>query len=148
MMAGVLLVAVLVLLVGTDRLVAWAARPGRRARGARRWRRRVNPNFTLALAEVPPHMGGAAGAAMQTGQRIGSAIGAALLMTVYEVVQGSGSTSRGLQAALLTALVVAGRGTGDGGPGVARTETVSRPAQCGRRTVTGPEPISPEPISP
>ena len=45
--------------------------------------------------------------AIQTGQRIGSAIGAALLMTVYEIVQGSGSAwSRGLQAALLTALVV------------------------------------------
>ena len=104
MMTGVLLVAVLVPLVGTDRL-GWVLVPalvlaGLGGGGV------VNPNFTLALAEVPPHMGGAAGAAIQTGQRIGSAIGAALLMTVYEVVQGSGSASRGLQAALLTALVV------------------------------------------
>ncbi len=66
----------------------------------------VNPNFTLSLAEVPPHMGGAAGGALQTGQRIGSAVGAALLMTVYQVTEGSASTGRALQAALLTALVV------------------------------------------
>ena len=44
----------------------------------------VSPNMTLTLAEVPPRMGGAAGGALQTGQRIGSAIGAALLMTVYQ----------------------------------------------------------------
>ena len=68
----------------------------------------VNPNFTLSLAEVPPHMGGAAGGALQTGQRIGSSIGAALLMTVYQVTEGSASTGRALQAALLTALVVLG----------------------------------------
>ena len=68
----------------------------------------VNPNFTLSLAEVPPHMGGAAGGALQTGQRIGSSIGAALLMTVYQVTEGSASTGRALQTALLTALVVLG----------------------------------------
>ena len=33
-------------------------------------------------------MGGAAGAALQTGQRIGSSFGAALLITVYEVAEG------------------------------------------------------------
>ena len=44
----------------------------------------ISPNFTLTLAEVPPQMGGAAGGALQTGQRIGSALGAALLMTVYQ----------------------------------------------------------------
>ena len=46
----------------------------------------ISPNFTLTLAEVPPRMGGAAGGALQTGQRIGSALGAALLMTVYQAV--------------------------------------------------------------
>ena len=46
----------------------------------------ISPNFTLTLAEVPPQMGGAAGGALQTGQRIGSALGAALLMTVYQAV--------------------------------------------------------------
>ena len=68
----------------------------------------VNPNFTLSLAEVPPYMGGAAGGALQTGQRIGSSIGAALLITVYQVTASSASTGRALQTALLTALVVLG----------------------------------------
>lgn len=45
----------------------------------------VSPNFTLTLERVPPRMGGAAGGALQTGQRIGSALGAALLMTVFRV---------------------------------------------------------------
>ena len=67
----------------------------------------VSPNFTLSLAEVPPRMGGAAGGALQTGQRIGSAIGAALLMTVYQLTLGTTDTSgRALQYALLTALGV------------------------------------------
>ena len=66
----------------------------------------VNPNFTLSLAEVPPHMGGAAGGALQTGQRIGSSIGAALLMTVYGLTASAASTGRALQAALVTALGV------------------------------------------
>ncbi len=42
----------------------------------------VSPNFTLTLADVPPRMGGAAGGALQTGQRIGSALGTALMMSV------------------------------------------------------------------
>ncbi|WP_246060700.1 MFS transporter [Nocardioides dongxiaopingii] len=58
----------------------------------------VSPNLTLTLADVPPRMGGAAGGAVQTGQRLGSALGAALLMTVFQV--------SGLRAALLTAIGV------------------------------------------
>ncbi|WP_244963025.1 MFS transporter [Nocardioides dongkuii] len=65
----------------------------------------VSPNFTLTLADVPPRMGGAAGGALQTGQRIGSAIGAALLMTAYQV-GAARSADHGLRVALLTALVV------------------------------------------
>jgi EmrB/QacA subfamily drug resistance transporter len=45
----------------------------------------VSPNFTLTLAEVPTRMGGAAGGAVQTGQRIGASIGAAVVMTAYQV---------------------------------------------------------------
>lgn len=45
----------------------------------------ISPNMTLALHDVPPRMGGAAGAALQTGQRIGSALGAAIMVTAYEV---------------------------------------------------------------
>ena len=67
----------------------------------------VSPNFTLSLAEVPARMGGAAGGALQTGQRIGSAIGAALLMTVYQLASGTTDTpGRALEYALLTALAV------------------------------------------
>lgn len=64
----------------------------------------VGPNFTLTLADVPPRMGGAAGGAVQTGQRLGSALGAALLATVYQSVASRGSVDDGLRAAYLTAL--------------------------------------------
>jgi EmrB/QacA subfamily drug resistance transporter len=67
----------------------------------------VSPNFTLTLAEVPPRMGGAAGGALQTGQRIGSALGAALLMTTYQVtLSATGETGPALRAALGAALAL------------------------------------------
>ncbi len=66
----------------------------------------ISPNFTLTLAEVPPAMGGAAGAALQTGQRIGSSLGAALLITVYELADGPMPADGALQASLLTSLLV------------------------------------------
>ncbi len=71
----------------------------------------VSPNITLTLAEVPPRMGGAAGGALQTGQRIGASIGAAVLVTVYQVTAGPGagdtsSDGTALRAALLTAVVL------------------------------------------
>jgi hypothetical protein len=58
--------------------------------------------MTLTLSEVPPRMGGAAGGALQTGQRIGASIGAAVLVTVYQVVVEDLSAGAGLRAALLT----------------------------------------------
>ncbi|MCW2739131.1 MFS transporter [Nocardioides sp.] len=66
----------------------------------------ISPNFTLTLAEVPPRMGGAAGGALQTGQRIGSALGAALLMTVYQSVGTVASAPVAARSALLAALAV------------------------------------------
>ena len=66
----------------------------------------VSPNFTLTLSDVPPRMGGAAGGAIQTGQRIGSSLGAALLVTVYQVGVSHTSTGWALRAALLVALAV------------------------------------------
>jgi MFS family permease len=45
----------------------------------------ISPNITLTLDRVPPRMGGAAGGALQTGQRIGSAVGAALLAAVFRI---------------------------------------------------------------
>ncbi|ANS80366.1 putative transmembrane efflux protein [Serinicoccus hydrothermalis] len=67
----------------------------------------VSPNFTLTLAEVPPRMGGAAGGALQTGQRVGSAIGAAVLVTAYQLGAGSSQDpGDGLRAAIGTALAL------------------------------------------
>ncbi|MGW4484473.1 MFS transporter [Amycolatopsis sp. NPDC004368] len=48
------------------------------------------PNTTLTLECVPPSMAGVAGGALQTGQRIGTAIGTAVLASVFQsVVVGS-----------------------------------------------------------
>ena len=66
----------------------------------------VSPNITLTLAEVPPRMGGAAGAALQTGQRIGASIGAALLVTVYQLTMGPASADTAIRVALLTGALV------------------------------------------
>jgi EmrB/QacA subfamily drug resistance transporter len=66
----------------------------------------VSPNMTLTLAEVPPRMGGAAGGAVQTGQRVGSSIGAAVLMTVYSVASAHVASGSALRLALLTGAVL------------------------------------------
>ncbi|RYB95841.1 MFS transporter [Nocardioides oleivorans] len=66
----------------------------------------ISPNLTLTLAEVPPRMGGAAGGALQTGQRIGSALGAALLMTIYQAVASTTSAPVAARTAFLAALAV------------------------------------------
>lgn len=77
----------------------------------------ISPNFTLTLENVPTRMAGAAGGALQTGQRIGTAIGTALLMAAYRnalAAEFSAQTalrlSVGLALVLLTgALVLAVR---------------------------------------
>ena len=48
----------------------------------------ISPNITLTLGEVPVRMAGAAGGALQTGQRIGSAVGTALLPGAYYTALG------------------------------------------------------------
>jgi len=51
----------------------------------------TSPNVTLTLEAVPVRMAGAAGGALQTAQRIGAAIGTALLASFfYRVLTGSG----------------------------------------------------------
>jgi EmrB/QacA subfamily drug resistance transporter len=51
----------------------------------------ISPNLTLTLSEVPVRMAGAAGGALQTGQRVGSAIGTAFLAgTYYSELNASG----------------------------------------------------------
>jgi EmrB/QacA subfamily drug resistance transporter len=65
----------------------------------------VSPNTSLTLESVPTRMAGAAGGALQTAQRIGSAIGTALLATVYyRVLTGGGQD---FAAAVSTALLCA-----------------------------------------
>ncbi len=84
MMAGLLGVAVAVpVMEGSDRL--WMALAPALLVAGLGGGAVVSPNITLSLNEVPTRMGGAAGGALQTGQRIGAAIGAALVMTAYQL---------------------------------------------------------------
>jgi EmrB/QacA subfamily drug resistance transporter len=106
MMSGVLAVAAVVPL-GEDSTLLWLLVAAPLLVAGLGGGAVISPNFTLSLAQVPPRMGGAAGAALQTGQRIGTAIGAALLMTVYQVgVSATGDPGQGLRLALGTALAI------------------------------------------
>ncbi|MFI5977458.1 MFS transporter [Streptomyces sp. NPDC051452] len=60
----------------------------------------VSPNITMTLRDVPVHMAGAAGGALQTGQRLGAAVGTAALPGLFYVTLGR-SDYRG---ALVTAI--------------------------------------------
>ena len=50
----------------------------------------ISPNTTLTLECVPNRIAGVAGGALQTGQRIGTAIGTAVLATVFYATTGGG----------------------------------------------------------
>ncbi|WP_183656108.1 MFS transporter [Prauserella isguenensis] len=65
----------------------------------------ISPNTTLTLDRVPTHMAGVAGAALQTGQRLGTALGVAVLGAVYHagVTDGAGYRA-GLAMAMLCAV--------------------------------------------
>ncbi|WP_406004986.1 MFS transporter [Streptomyces sp. NBC_00637] len=69
----------------------------------------VSPNITMTLRDVPVRMAGAAGGALQTGQRLGAAVGTAALPGLYYLTLGEGDDYRG---ALATALVAALAGMG------------------------------------
>lgn len=69
----------------------------------------VSPNITMTLREVPVRMAGAAGGALQTGQRLGAAVGTAALPGLYYLALGEGDDYRG---ALSVALVAALTGMG------------------------------------
>ncbi|MEU7057984.1 MFS transporter [Streptomyces sp. NPDC046197] len=49
----------------------------------------VSPNFTMTLRDVPVRMAGAAGGALQTGQRLGAAVGTAALPGLFYLVLGA-----------------------------------------------------------
>ncbi|MEU7047710.1 MFS transporter [Streptomyces eurythermus] len=61
----------------------------------------VSPNITMTLRDVPVRMAGAAGGALQTGQRLGAALGTAALPGLFYLVLGRDGDYRG---ALVTAL--------------------------------------------
>lgn len=65
----------------------------------------ISPNITLTLSQVPVRMAGAAGGALQTGQRVGSAISTALLTAVYYVALDLSGNRPGV--AILAALLCA-----------------------------------------
>jgi len=65
----------------------------------------ISPNLTLTLGDVPVRMAGAAGGALQTGQRVGSSVGTALLAGVYYTVLGVPGRTAG--SAIFVALLCA-----------------------------------------
>ena len=68
----------------------------------------ISPNVTLTLAAVPVPRAGTAGGLLQTGQRIGTAAGIALIGAVYFAVSaGSDSTSGAVWALRVAAALVA-----------------------------------------
>ncbi|MEU2065122.1 MFS transporter [Streptomyces sp. NPDC013455] len=63
----------------------------------------VSPNTTLTLTRVPVHRAGAAGGVLQTGQRVGSAAGIAVVGSVYFAhLANHGSAATALQLGLVT----------------------------------------------
>lgn len=66
----------------------------------------ISPNTTLTLSSVPTRMAGVAGGALQTGQRIGTAIGTAVLASVFHAVTVSsgGRFTLALTVAMLCAV--------------------------------------------
>jgi MFS family permease len=68
----------------------------------------ISPNVTLTLASVPVPRAGTAGGLLQTGQRIGTAAGIALIGAVYFGVSvGQGSTKGAVWALRVAAALVA-----------------------------------------
>jgi len=67
----------------------------------------ISPNITMALRDVPVEMAGSAGGALQTGQRVGAAIGTATLPGLfYLVLRSTGNDFRtGVAVALAAAAV-------------------------------------------
>jgi EmrB/QacA subfamily drug resistance transporter len=66
----------------------------------------ITPNQTLTLAEVPVARAGSAGAVLQTGQRIGTAVGIAAVGAVFfaQLADNGGSWGLALRTALLVTL--------------------------------------------
>jgi MFS family permease len=89
----------------------------------------TSPNITLSLENVPVRMAGAAGGALQTAQRIGGAIGAATLVTIFYHVLASG---RGYSTAISDALI--------GASGFMLVALLMAAVEVARRLRHGPRP--------
>lgn len=69
----------------------------------------ISPNTTLTLARVPSTMAGVASGVLQTGQRIGTAIGTAALAAVFHAsASGLGNEAAGFSIAMLAAVALIG----------------------------------------
>lgn len=66
----------------------------------------VSPNQTLSLIEVPAHVSGVAGGVMQTGQRVGTSIGTALITSILFGVAAAFSWDWAFVAAFGTIIVM------------------------------------------
>ncbi|MFC9502618.1 MFS transporter [Streptomyces sp. NPDC057002] len=66
----------------------------------------ISPNITMTLRDVPVHMAGAAGGALQTGQRLGAAVGTAALPGLFYLVLGGSDDYRGALGVALGAGLV------------------------------------------
>ncbi|MFD9419703.1 MFS transporter [Streptomyces goshikiensis] len=67
----------------------------------------ISPNVTMTLRDVPVRMAGAAGGALQTGQRLGGAVGTAALPGAYYLVLASGRDDYRLAVAASVGLGIA-----------------------------------------
>jgi EmrB/QacA subfamily drug resistance transporter len=65
----------------------------------------IAPNQTITLSQVPPRIGGSAGGVVQTGQRIGSATGIAVVGSVFfaQLAGARGDWPRAFRVALMVA---------------------------------------------
>ena len=66
----------------------------------------ISPNQTLTLSEVPVRRAGSAGAVLQTGQRIGTALGIAVVGAIFfnRLAVNGGSWSLAFRTALLVTI--------------------------------------------
>ncbi|WP_028663230.1 MFS transporter [Saccharomonospora halophila] len=66
----------------------------------------ISPNTTLTLDRVPTRMAGVAGGALQTGQRIGTAVGVAVLASVFHAGIGAGGYTTALGWAMVCSVTL------------------------------------------
>ncbi|MFI1838911.1 MFS transporter [Streptomyces olivaceoviridis] len=67
----------------------------------------ISPNVTMTLREVPVSMAGVAGGALQTGQRLGGAVGTAVLPGLYYLLRGAHGSASAAVAASVGAGIIA-----------------------------------------